>query len=138
MVKFSGTLVKNDKSNQHGNNQLPLRYVSCIPFHVEMSTANQCGDTGHAGLRCFWPKAQDFSDPSVDPMKDTVLRYLGYANEFGESFRPIIKWQYVWASWVAASGYALSDMYHKKWLHEQLGAPMQQVSIDRAGACAKG
>ena len=33
------------------------------------------------------------NEREFDPFKDTLLRYLGYTNEFGEAFRPLIpKW----------------------------------------------
>ncbi|XP_064621101.1 mitochondrial fission process protein 1-like [Lineus longissimus] len=44
----------------------------------------------------------------IDIYKDTSLRYLGYANEVGESFRPLIPVSVVNLSYVIASGYVLA------------------------------
>mmetsp|Transcript_49720 Transcript_49720/g.108030 ORF Transcript_49720/g.108030 Transcript_49720/m.108030 type:complete len:168 (-) Transcript_49720:20-523(-) len=41
----------------------------------------------------------------VDVYRDTLVRYLGYANELGESFRP------VWPRWLANSTYGVSMAY---------------------------
>ncbi|XP_076236687.1 mitochondrial fission process protein 1 [Calliopsis andreniformis] len=45
----------------------------------------------------------------VDLYRDTPVRYLGYANEVGEAFRPIVPRSVVWFSYVVASGYVLAD-----------------------------
>jgi mitochondrial fission process protein 1 len=48
----------------------------------------------------------------VDIWRDTYLRYLGYANEVGESFRPIFP-KYVRPSYVIAFGYVGCDTLNK-------------------------
>ncbi|CAL7936784.1 unnamed protein product [Xylocopa violacea] len=45
----------------------------------------------------------------VNFYRDTPIRYLGYANEVGEAFRPVISSSTVWFSYAVASGYVLAD-----------------------------
>ncbi|XP_071499773.1 mitochondrial fission process protein 1-like [Diadema antillarum] len=49
----------------------------------------------------------------VDIYRDTPVRYLGYANEVGESFRALIPKAAVWATYAIASAYVLADARHK-------------------------
>lgn len=59
---------------------------------------------------------QDFSDVKrceVDVFRDTALRYLGYANEFGEAFRTHIPRLIYLGSYGVASTYCLADSIHK-------------------------
>ncbi len=51
--------------------------------------------------------------PPVDWFRDTPLRYLGYANELGESFRPLIHKSVVHASYGVAIAYVLADTSSK-------------------------
>ncbi|KAM6403715.1 mitochondrial fission process protein 1 isoform 2-T2 [Rhynochetos jubatus] len=48
-----------------------------------------------------------------DVYRDTWVRYLGYANEVGESFRPLVPVQVVWASYGVASAYVTADAIDK-------------------------
>mmetsp|Transcript_3462 Transcript_3462/g.6660 ORF Transcript_3462/g.6660 Transcript_3462/m.6660 type:complete len:158 (+) Transcript_3462:3328-3801(+) len=48
----------------------------------------------------------------TDIFRDTSLRYLGYANELGEAFRPIAP-QFVVPSYCVAFGYVICDTLHK-------------------------
>ncbi|KAH9503160.1 Mitochondrial fission process protein 1 [Bulinus truncatus] len=48
-----------------------------------------------------------------DVFKDSLLRYLGYANEVGESFRFMVPVKVVWFSYVVSSGYVLADALDK-------------------------
>lgn len=49
----------------------------------------------------------------VDVYRDTWVRYLGYANELGESFRPLIPRSVVVGTYVIAFGYVAMDTYDK-------------------------
>mmetsp|Transcript_59446 Transcript_59446/g.140069 ORF Transcript_59446/g.140069 Transcript_59446/m.140069 type:complete len:167 (-) Transcript_59446:61-561(-) len=51
--------------------------------------------------------------PEHDVFKDTPLRYLGYANELGESFRPLISRFLYRGSYVVAGTYVLADSADK-------------------------
>ncbi|XP_059170301.1 mitochondrial fission process protein 1-like [Physella acuta] len=56
-----------------------------------------------------------------DIYKDSLLRYLGYANEVGESFRNIVPVNVVWFSYLLATGYVVadaSDKGYKMWKKE--------------------
>ncbi|KZC12593.1 PREDICTED: mitochondrial fission process protein 1 [Dufourea novaeangliae] len=53
--------------------------------------------------------------PEEDVFRDTPVRYLGYANEVGEAFRPIVSPSIVWLSYVISSGYVIADTVHKGW-----------------------
>ncbi|CRL05545.1 CLUMA_CG018260, isoform A [Clunio marinus] len=48
-----------------------------------------------------------------DIYRDSLLRYLGYSNELGESFRPLIKKSYVHASYAVAIAYVFADTADK-------------------------
>ncbi|KAJ0406825.1 hypothetical protein P43SY_008847 [Pythium insidiosum] len=56
----------------------------------------------------------DANAPSAqqDIWRDSLVRYLGYSNELGESFRPIVP-QLVVPSYLVAFGYVLGDTYDK-------------------------
>ncbi|KAM9118538.1 mitochondrial fission process protein 1 [Pangshura tecta] len=49
----------------------------------------------------------------TDLYRDTWLRYLGYANEVGESFRAIVPVSLVWASYGVATTYVMADAIDK-------------------------
>lgn len=44
-----------------------------------------------------------------DIFRDTPLRFLGYANELGESFRSVVNVRWVWLSYGIASAYVIAD-----------------------------
>ncbi|XP_049879608.1 mitochondrial fission process protein 1 [Pectinophora gossypiella] len=48
-----------------------------------------------------------------DFFRDTWIRYLGYANEVGEAFRPLIERRFVNYSYGLAFGYVLADTTDK-------------------------
>ncbi|GMF18993.1 unnamed protein product [Phytophthora lilii] len=52
------------------------------------------------------------TDEVPDIWRDSLVRYLGYANELGESFRPIAP-RLVVPSYVVAFGYVLGDTFDK-------------------------
>ncbi|XP_024057263.2 mitochondrial fission process protein 1 isoform X1 [Terrapene carolina triunguis] len=49
----------------------------------------------------------------TDLYRDTWVRYLGYANEVGESFRAIVPISLVWASYGVATTYVTADAIDK-------------------------
>ncbi|NWT86369.1 MTFP1 protein, partial [Lanius ludovicianus] len=51
--------------------------------------------------------------PEPDLYRDTWVRYLGYANEVGESFRPLVPVPVVWASYGVATAYVTADAIDK-------------------------
>lgn len=57
------------------------------------------------------PKFQ--REAKVDIYRDTALRYLGYANEVGEAFRPVVPSLIVTLSYLLAFGYIFADSYSK-------------------------
>jgi fission process protein 1 len=52
-------------------------------------------------------------ETEIDIYRDTPLRYLGYANEVGEAFRPLINVNIVYLSYLVALGYVTSDAVSK-------------------------
>ncbi|XP_050174272.1 mitochondrial fission process protein 1 [Myiozetetes cayanensis] len=48
-----------------------------------------------------------------DVYRDTWVRYLGYANEVGESFRALVPVPVVWASYGVATAYVTADAIDK-------------------------
>ncbi|CAG4931721.1 mitochondrial fission process protein 1 [Colias croceus] len=70
----------------------------------------------------------------VDLFRDTWVRYLGYANEVGESFRPVIPVRVVRASYAVAFAYALADTADKSWrMFKKDGRP-KQVLVEAGDA----
>ncbi|BFZ04701.1 hypothetical protein BsWGS_07740 [Bradybaena similaris] len=72
-----------------------------------------------------------------DIYKDSLLRYLGYANEVGESFRVVVPVSVVRFSYVVASAYVVADsldkgyrMWKKPFLDEK--TKYKQVGIATA------
>jgi len=71
--------------------------------------------------------------PDVDLYRDTPLRYCGYSNEVGESFRPLIPRVFVNLSYAIAISYVLAECAdktvktYKK--HELLGGGLRPAAI---------
>ncbi|CAH0713453.1 unnamed protein product, partial [Brenthis ino] len=55
------------------------------------------------------------TDCEKDLFRDTWMRYLGYANEVGESFRSLVPVKVVRASYALAFAYVLADTGDKSW-----------------------
>lgn len=67
--------------------------------------------------------------PDVDIYRDTPLRYLGYANELGESFRPIMP-ALVVPSYMLSFGYVLADTVDKsRRVYAEEGSNPMQTSL---------
>ncbi|XP_077441599.1 mitochondrial fission process protein 1 [Vanacampus margaritifer] len=50
---------------------------------------------------------------AVDIYRDTWVRFLGYANEVGEAFRPLVPVSLVWSSYAVATAYVTADAVDK-------------------------
>ena len=59
------------------------------------------------------PKQVGVEPGKIDIYRDSLLRYLGYANEVGEAFRPLVPVQIVYLSYAAAISYILADTLDK-------------------------
>lgn len=57
------------------------------------------------------PHVQEGAQP--DLYRDTWVRYLGYANEVGESFRALVPKALVWATYGVATAYVTADAADK-------------------------
>ncbi|XP_074410235.1 mitochondrial fission process protein 1 [Zonotrichia albicollis] len=57
--------------------------------------------------------ARAMGQEEPDLYRDTWVRYLGYANEVGESFRPLVPVPVVWASYGVATAYVTADAIDK-------------------------
>lgn len=55
------------------------------------------------------------STKEFDIYRDSKLRYCGYANEIGESFRPVIPKVFVHLSYAVAVMYVLAECGDKSW-----------------------
>jgi fission process protein 1 len=53
------------------------------------------------------------TDDHYDVFKDSKLRYVGYSNEIGEAFRPIVPISVVRFSYLLEMVYFISDTLHK-------------------------
>lgn len=72
---------------------------------------------GGFGLNAFAdvPEPEEFETPEgeIDIYRDSPLRFLGYANEVGEAFRPLVPVELVYFSYFAAISYILADTVDK-------------------------
>ena len=59
------------------------------------------------------PKEVGVEEGTSDIYRDSPLRYLGYANECGEAFRPLVPVEVVYVSYALAIGYILADTVDK-------------------------
>ncbi|CAM9999152.1 unnamed protein product, partial [Laminaria digitata] len=82
---------------------------------------SQSGCTGliSAGYKITWDKGaeeeegEEGEEGEVDIFRDTALRYMGYANEVGEAFRPLIPGFAVVVSYAVAIAYVSADAVAK-------------------------
>ncbi|KAH8288287.1 hypothetical protein KR018_000905 [Drosophila ironensis] len=65
----------------------------------------------------------------LDIYRDTFIRYMGYSNEVGEAFRPLISRSLVAASYGMAVGYVCTDTFDKALRLQMSGASKRQVAI---------
>ncbi|TDG42508.1 hypothetical protein AWZ03_011057 [Drosophila navojoa] len=65
----------------------------------------------------------------VDIYRDTFLRYMGYSNEVGEAFRPLLPKSIVAASYGMAIGYVCTDTFDKALRHQMAGGTDRQVAL---------
>jgi len=65
------------------------------------------------GFEVEEPSEEGAEEGAVDIYRDSLLRYLGYANEVGEAFRPLVPVELVYISYVAAISYILADTIDK-------------------------
>ncbi|CAM9622459.1 unnamed protein product [Ascophyllum nodosum] len=89
--------------------------------------AQMAGCTGllTAGYKITWDKGEEGEEDEdegsenpraprqVDIYRETALRYLGYANEVGEAFRPLVPEAVVIASYGVAISYVTADAISK-------------------------
>jgi fission process protein 1 len=59
------------------------------------------------------PKEVGVVEGEVDIYRDSPLRYMGYANECGEAFRPLVPVEVVFFTYFAAISYVLADTVDK-------------------------
>ncbi|EDV46539.1 uncharacterized protein Dere_GG18153 [Drosophila erecta] len=65
----------------------------------------------------------------VDIYRDTFIRYMGYSNEIGESFRPLVPKSLVAASYGMAIGYVCTDTFDKALRLQMEGASSREVAV---------
>ncbi|KAF9796635.1 hypothetical protein SFRURICE_012728 [Spodoptera frugiperda] len=65
-----------------------------------------------------------------DIWRDTWVRYLGYANEVGESFRALVSYRLVRFSYAVAFGYTFADTADKSYKMLKTDGRPKQVLIE--------
>lgn len=74
------------------------------------------------------------SPPPRDLFRETPVRYLGYTNELGEAFRPLISKVFVNFSYLVASAYVFADTFTKaKRIYEVSGLLIYSESSTSSG-----
>ncbi|KAL1504640.1 hypothetical protein AB1Y20_008422 [Prymnesium parvum] len=61
----------------------------------------------------YEPEEPDAEPGSIDIYRNSPLRYMGYANECGEAFRPLVDVSIVYLTYVGAITYILADTVDK-------------------------
>ncbi|XP_059054815.1 mitochondrial fission process protein 1 [Achroia grisella] len=74
------------------------------------------------------------SQDGADIFRDSWVRYLGYSNEVGESFRPVLPVSVVRASYGVAFAYVLTDTVDKGWKMVQKDGRPKQVLLETGDA----
>ncbi|XP_047538643.1 mitochondrial fission process protein 1 [Vanessa atalanta] len=69
-----------------------------------------------------------------DFYRDTWVRYLGYANEVGESFRSLVSVKVVRASYAVAFAYVLADTGDKSWKMLRKDGRFKNVLVETGDA----
>ncbi|XP_039417258.1 LOW QUALITY PROTEIN: mitochondrial fission process protein 1 [Corvus cornix cornix] len=70
-------------------------------------------DVGRRAGHAAGAVARAMGQEEPDLYRDTWVRYLGYANEVGESFRPLVPVPVVWPATVLATAYVTADAIDK-------------------------
>ncbi|XP_026333755.1 mitochondrial fission process protein 1 [Hyposmocoma kahamanoa] len=70
----------------------------------------------------------------TDFFRDTWVRYLGYANEVGESFRPVVPRSVVRASYGVAMLYVIADTAHKSQASLRRDGRLSKMIVDAGDA----
>ncbi|KAK3239790.1 hypothetical protein CYMTET_50309 [Cymbomonas tetramitiformis] len=68
-------------------------------------------------------------DVEVDIFRDTLLRYVGYSNELGEAFRPIVGASAANLTYIAAVGYVVADALDKGYKAQKRSLKARATSI---------
>lgn len=68
-------------------------------------------------------------DSSYDIYKDSLVRFLGYSNEVGEAFRPLIPRAIVNLSYGIAIAYSLADTIDKGRSSLRVSLPLPRISF---------
>ncbi|XP_030568527.1 mitochondrial fission process protein 1 [Drosophila novamexicana] len=65
----------------------------------------------------------------VDIYRHTFIRYMGYSNEVGEAFRPLVPKSFVAASYGMAIGYVCTDTFDKALRHQMAGGTDREMLL---------
>ena len=78
------------------------RDAGASPGAIQAVTCEAPGKHANSKPRVRLASAVEGSQEDFDPFKQTLLRYFGYANELGESFRPLLHHRWVTFSYGVA------------------------------------
>ncbi|CAH2268851.1 mitochondrial fission process protein 1 [Pararge aegeria] len=73
-------------------------------------------------------------DSEKDLFRDTWVRFIGYSNEVGESFRPVVPVKVVRATYGVAFAYVLADTVDKSWKMFSKGGGPKKVFVETGDA----
>ena len=101
--------------NAGGEQQNGTTFVSVLrlfQFHEQDGDVIQDGRPSSLPFPPPLKSPIQMSKQEVDLFRDTPVRYLGYANELGEAFRPLYP-RFVVPSYLVSFGYVVADTYDK-------------------------
>ncbi|KAM8719957.1 hypothetical protein ACLKA7_006074 [Drosophila subpalustris] len=98
----------------------------------KVDSTTPAADTAIAKLSTDRPGRRQIQNIDVDIYRDTFIRYMGYSNEVGEAFRPLVPKAIVAASYGMAIGYVCTDTFDKSLRENMSGASRREVTIAAA------
>lgn len=98
------------------------RFWAVDSLSVELADATALGS--------MWKLIDGEVPMTKDLLRETHLRYLGYANELGEAFKRFLPNRLYKLSYVVAAGYVVADSVDKGWRAYQTWRAEQQAKDD--------
>jgi len=87
----------------------PVSLIAQVAAIGSVVTYGYVWSKNHHSTEESSPHLQPTAEKDFDVYRDSPLRYMGYANEVGEAFRPLVPVHFVLLSYLAALAYVFAD-----------------------------